>query len=162
MFKVLAISAVFAVAGACQAGAVEPQISASPKVEWRGAVYLTAVSGCPSGSYAVGNMLRLRYSPNTLGGNDTKSRLSFFQDYFGQSYVAVGTLASGSAVTASGGYTGGGTSGSFAVAPTVTISSLTSPLLATTKAIAIEGTIANFYDTAGCTVSFRGSGALRP
>lgn len=163
MFRTIAFASVALVAGTVAAAALDaPAISAAPTNEWRGVAYLTAVSGCPANSYAVGNMLRFRFSPANLAGNDTKSRLSFFQDYFGQSYVAVGTFFSASPVTAGGGYTGGGTS-TAANVPKVTMT-LDAPasLTAASMAIAVRGTITNFYDTAGCTVSFRATGSKRP
>lgn len=150
----LAVSPAFALDGLA--------ISSPPPNEWRGVAYLTAVSGCPANSYAVKNMLRFRFSPASLGANDTKSRLSFFQDYFGISYVATGTFFSSSPVSATSGYTGGGTS-TASTSPTVKlILDAPASITTTTDAIALHGTITNFYDSTGCTVSFRATGSKRP
>lgn len=165
MSKTVALAAISLIAGTLTAAAASPspQISGAPPNEWRGVAYLTAVAGCPANSYSVNNMLRFRFSPASLGTNDTKSRLSFFQDYFGISYVTTGTFFGAAAVTASSGYTGGGTTGTATNVPTIKLV-LDAPtsLTTTSMSIALHGTITNFYDSAGCTVSFRATGSKRP
>lgn len=146
-----------------------------PPYEWRGTAYVTSTTtSCPSSAPTAKQMLRFRFSQaNLVSGttkNDTKSRLSFFTDYFGISFVKSDPYVNAKTYSVSGGFTGAGTSTypttSDNIQPTANLT-LVAPtsfasLTTSTAAIQMTGTIANFWDTSGCTMTFTASALKRP
>lgn len=136
--------------------------SASAATEFRGSLCITKTNAaCSAGGWGVGDCLLMRFSPPNVGTNGPKTELSLFGQAFADNYsLASGTLIGTTMKPVSAVHIGR-EGYAFSTTARFTLQTPKVPTT-TTESILIRGSIANFGDTTGCTVTFRATGVNRP
>lgn len=135
--------------------------ASAAKVNWEGAIQVTAVAGtCVAEGIPVGDHYYAAYSPADLGDNEPDAFLGLFRHRGAASYQVVGSDPSpnknykGTDVGSRGGR--GAWTGKF-----VTFNTTPATLTPATQTFAMNAKISNFGDTPGCTATIQGGFVLR-
>jgi hypothetical protein len=134
--------------------------SASALTLWQGNMMITAVnSTCVANNWNVGNFFTVAFRPANIGpDNGSITRLSLIGSRNAQTYGLTNDFVNGT-------YSGNGI-GSTAF-PSSWTSAFTKVSVkpapdTTVKSVTLKATIANFFNTAGCTLTIEGAAYLRP
>jgi hypothetical protein len=143
--------------------------------EYRGEMIITAIAPatattCQNNGYGVGNIFTTRFLPPSLGNNDDKWRLSVFTLSYGQHFqFYAGNYPNATSKNVDFAVSMGRGAGTFVVTPKMSITKMFPTSFSTNNSfVFLEGTIRNFGSVsattlaAGCDVSFRLVGALKP
>ena len=139
-------------------------ISASPamaaEVDFRGAFcVLTTTAQCTAVGWAPGCNVNMRFSPRLLADNGAQTRLSIFDGFLSANY----TMASGSPYgnvlqPVAGTRIGRGIS-TFAAQWKITSQQPPpSAITANSPSVTFRGSIANYDNIVGCTITFKAAG----